>query len=105
MNGPITKSEFLERLADAAMEYRSSFAAVRLTASSNDMINLAVKAAEDSKLPAIATATDPITDAILEIGAVGKGPTHIQVMIYAERAWEHMLNDKQAYLTFKQLNP
>ncbi len=42
----------------------------------------------------------------MEIGNLQLGNVDpIEQMMYAEAAWEHILHDKEAYQSFKELNP
>lgn len=102
MNALITKSEFFRRIRMASHIYRDRLARDR-TIGSAAMNKLASDAAEDSRLPAKNDPSDPVTDAVLEIGA--HGIDAMKVMILAESAWEHLLHDKDANVAFKKLNP
>lgn len=106
MESLLPKSEFLKRLRQASRLYKDRFFLVRRTADDSVMHQIAAKAANECKLPAIAESANPVAVAIMEIGNLQLGNVDpIEQMMYAEAAWEHILHDKEAYQSFKELNP
>lgn len=101
----ITKSEFLKRVTRAVQEYKDQD---HLTNNLSERLQLAAAVAKEYKLPAVPSEDDPITAAIAELGAPrpsGNYGNPLIVMIHIEAAWEHLLNNEEAYQAFKELNP